>query len=325
MNVMTRKTNEGPTPAPAGGASLQPAAGRKVSFLNRIRNEELIQKNDQCARLAPAASDEGLRRSVQGNQSNLFHGGVGRRKAAEGRRTPGRCARFEVCQRTGAGRGVVAFTLVELLIVISIIGVLSAFILSVVGAAFKNKYINTAKSEMAQLELALERYKAAYGVYPPSGTNFLVTPLVFELEGVTNDLKNLQYVTLDGQWSVASARVQSDFAVAGFLNCDKGGGEDYVPAKVFLPDLRANQIGTFTNPSGSGNPAVPVLKTSVGGPDLNYQPLGGQNLNPWRYNSVNPTNNPGSYDLWIQLKISGKTNLIDNWSKQVQVNNPNYP
>ena len=45
-------------------------------------------------------------------------------------------------------------------------------------------------------------------------------------------------------------------------------------------------------------------------------------MNPWRYNSSNPTNNPGSYDLWIQLKIAGKTNLICNWSKQVQINSP---
>ena len=31
-----------------------------------------------------------------------------------------------------------------------------------------------------------------------------------------------------------------------------------------------------------------------------------QDLNPWRYNSSNPTNNPGSYDLWIQLVIARK-------------------
>ena len=45
-------------------------------------------------------------------------------------------------------------------------------------------------------------------------------------------------------------------------------------------------------------------------------------MNPWRYNSSSPTNNPGSYDLWVQLSIGGKTNLICNWSKQVQINNP---
>ncbi len=45
-------------------------------------------------------------------------------------------------------------------------------------------------------------------------------------------------------------------------------------------------------------------------------------MNPWRYNSANPTNNPGSYDLYIQLRIAAKNYLICNWSKQVQINNP---
>ena len=239
---------------------------------------------------------------------------------------------------TGAGRGRGAFTLVELRVVISIIGVLSGFILSVLGAAFKNKYINTATAEMAQIQLALERYKAAYGVYPPSGTvaqpnRFTVNPLYFELEGVSNT--NLQganyFVTLDGQNSVKAVNVGGTtgsngcFGVTGFINTSKGGGEDYVPAKVFLPGLRANEIGNVTNPTGGGLPGVAILVSSVGGPDASYQPLGGPHLNPWRYNSVDPTNNPNSYDLWIQLKINGKTYLISNWSKQVQVNNPNLP
>jgi hypothetical protein len=47
-----------------------------------------------------------------------------------------------------------------------------------------------------------------------------------------------------------------------------------------------------------------------------------QDLNPWRYNSSSPTNNPGSYELWIQLRIGGQTNLICNWTKQVQINSP---
>jgi len=223
------------------------------------------------------------------------------------------------------------FTLVELLIVISIIGVLSAFILSVVGAAFKNKYIHTANAEMAQIETALERYKSDYGVYPPSGAitqlnnRFTVNPLYFELEGVTT--ANGVFTTLDGQNSVSAAQIQASLGVGGIINCSKGapGAEDYVPAKVFLPGLKANQIKTVTNPPSSGNNAVAVLVSSVGGPDVSYQPLGGPSINPWRYNSVNPTNNPTSYDLYIQLKISGKTYLICNWSKQVQVNNPNWP
>ena len=64
-----------------------------------------------------------------------------------------------------------------------------------------------------------------------------------------------------------------------------------------------------------------LLITSVGGPDAAYKPLDQQDLNPWRY--VYPgTNNPGSYDLWVQLSIAKQTNLICNWTKQVQINSP---
>jgi hypothetical protein len=82
--------------------------------------------------------------------------------------------------------------------------------------------------------------------------------------------------------------------------------------------LKPKQIGqNITN----NNVATALLLGSVGGPDQSYQPLGVFGLNPWRY--VCPgTNNPASYDLWIQLQIAGTTNLVCNWTKQVQKNIP---
>jgi hypothetical protein len=35
-------------------------------------------------------------------------------------------------------------------------------------------------------------------------------------------------------------------------------------------------------------------------------------INPWRYVSSRPKNNIGSYDLWIDLAIRGKTYRISN-------------
>ena len=68
---------------------------------------------------------------------------------------------------------------------------------------------------------------------------------------------------------------------------------------------------------------ITILVGSVGGPDQTYQPLGVSDLNPWRYKSSGTlANNPGSYELYIQLVIGGKTNLVCNWSKQVQINSP---
>jgi prepilin-type N-terminal cleavage/methylation domain-containing protein len=220
------------------------------------------------------------------------------------------------------------FTLIELLVVIAIMAALAALLLPVAGAVKKHQYIYNAQAEMAKLETAIDRYKAAYGFYPPdnhqSTTNRgVINQLYYELVGTTNNAApgaDPNYHPLDGlgvdvSGATANNYVNQAFGVGGFMNCSKsGGGEDASVAKDFLPDLKQSQITTTSN-----NVAVTVLITAVGGPDTTYQPLGAQDKNPWRYISSNPTNNPGSYDLWVLLSISGKTNLICNWSKQVQV------
>jgi prepilin-type N-terminal cleavage/methylation domain-containing protein len=219
------------------------------------------------------------------------------------------------------------FTLIELLVVIAIMAALAALLLPVAGAVKKHQYINNAQAEMAKLETAIDRYKAAYGFYPPdnhlSSTNpGVVNQLYYELVGTTNTAAvrgDPNYYPLDGQGvNLSGSYVSQAFGVGGFLNCSKsGGGEDATVAKDFLPDLKPNQTTVISN-----KVQVTILITAVGGPDTTYQPLGVQDKNPWRYISSNPTNNPGSYDLWVQLSIAGKTHLICNWNKQVQVGSP---
>lgn len=232
-------------------------------------------------------------------------------------------------ERSGGGP---AFTLIELLTVIVIIGVIAAMLLAVVGGVKRKQYVYNTQAELAKLETAIDRYHAAYGVYPPSPTTYptfsnpstLVNQLYYELEGTTNN--GVSYVTLDGSSSIKASDVPGAFAgVGGFINCAKAGGEEGASTvRNFLPDLKPAQIWpNFTNKitgvSGANPVGISLLTASVGGPDPTYQPLGVDGLNPWRYNSSSPTNNPGSYDLWVQLCIAGKTNLICNWTKQVQI------
>jgi prepilin-type N-terminal cleavage/methylation domain-containing protein len=219
-----------------------------------------------------------------------------------------------------------AFTLIELLTVIAVIGVLAALLFPAFSAVKRHALINHATTEMAQLETAIDRYKSAYGFYPPSSTitinNIPISQLYYELVGTTNN--GTDFITLDGNISteIADLSMNSAFGVDGFINCNKPGtSEDAPKAKNFLPDLKPKQIGAVTNPPSSGT-LVSVLITSVGGPDASYQPLSAPDLNPWRYNSSSPTNNPGSYDLWVQLSIGNKRYLICNWTKQVQINSP---
>ncbi|MGO8838902.1 MAG: type II secretion system protein [Limisphaerales bacterium] len=227
-------------------------------------------------------------------------------------------------------RHVPAFTLVELLVVMGIIGVLAGMLLAVAGAVKKRQYIYNTQAEMEKLVTAIENYKAAYGFYPPDSHNTTVTvpnrlmvnPLYYELTGTTNvNLASPDYYSLNDAslLPMTASVVNSAFGLGGFINCSSpGGGEDAKVARNFLPDLRPNQWTVVTNSTYTNV----VLIASVGGPDQVYQPLGVSGLNPWRYNSSSPTNNPGSYDLWIQLRIGGKTNLICNWTRQVQVNSP---
>jgi prepilin-type N-terminal cleavage/methylation domain-containing protein len=224
------------------------------------------------------------------------------------------------------------FTLIELLVVIGIIGVIAGFVLVVAGPVKKKQYLYNTQTQMAQLETAIDRYKAAYGFYPPSPPNpptlgdqsTLINQLYYELVGTT--YTNNTYTTLDGSASIDALQVPNAFpGVGGFMNCTKpGAGEDAAAARNFLPDLKPNQFWPqpgYTNKTATEG--VNLLIGSVGGPYAQYQPLGRQDMNPWRYNSSSPTNNAGSYDLWIQLVFApGQTNLICNWTKQVQKNSP---
>ncbi len=224
-----------------------------------------------------------------------------------------------------------AFTLIELLVVIAIIAVLASLILPVAGMVKRHAFIQTAQAEMAQIETAIERYKSAYGFYPPDSTvtmsNTPINQLYYELVGTTNiaaPAANPDYQVLgDPNQQLTGVQVSSVFGVSGFMNCNKSGGDESAAhAQDFLPDLKPRQIAENLTNSLAPTVGFTMLVSSAGGPDPSYQPLGIQDVNPWRYNSSSPTNNPGSYDLYVQLRIAGKTYLICNWSKQVQLNNP---
>lgn len=213
-----------------------------------------------------------------------------------------------------------AFTLIELLTVIAVIGILAALLFPAFSAVKRHALINHATTEMAQLETAIDRYKAAYGFYPPDNTNSPVfNQLYYELTGTTNLAAGI-FETLDSSSTITNAN--NFFNVSGFINCNKPGVDEDAPkARNFLPDLKPNQIGVYTNSFGN---YANLIVSSIDWPTPATAPIPNAQAqnNTWRYNSSSPTNNPGSYDLWIQLSIANKKYLICNWSKQVQINSP---
>jgi prepilin-type N-terminal cleavage/methylation domain-containing protein len=209
-----------------------------------------------------------------------------------------------------------AFTLVEMLIVVAIIGILAAMTMPIVGAVKKTQIRTRARGEMAKVELAIEAYKAKQGYYPPDNApNYMINQLYYELLGTTNI--NGTYHTLDDSAQITTASLPIVFGpnVTGFMNCTRGGGGDEgASARPFINSLRPSQFLTITN-SGL---LCTVLGAGLDGSQLLQSPAPGLRtaINPWRYNSSSPRYNPKSFDLWIDVLVGGKTNRICNWSEQ---------
>ena len=217
-------------------------------------------------------------------------------------------------RQNGFRRG---FTLIELLVVIAIIGVLTALIISAPGTANRKAKIAVAQAELGQMESAIQEYKEKLGFYPPDNpTHPEVNPLWFELLGTTNN--GVNYVTLDASGQISLTAINANFGRQGFANTAiRAHATDESGAPMpFLKNLRAAQTGEFV----TGDPLIKVLVCSVQWPaGSSSAPFPGTTLNPWRYVSTHPTNNTGSYDLWVDLVIGGKTYRISNWSKQPEI------
>ena len=203
-----------------------------------------------------------------------------------------------------------AFTLIELLMVIGIIGILAGMILVGGNAFIKKGKLSRTKAELSQLEAAIDNYKAFKGVFPPDGKlSAAVAPLYYELMGTTPT--STGYDVLKGDEAISKALVQATFGRSGFLNAS----DDQSEVRSFL----AAHKGVQTKTASSG---VVLLVAPVEGPAYPGLDLG---LNPWCYVSSNPTNSRataggGGYDLWADISVRNPfggytTYRICNWQR----------
>src|SRR5258708_36249247 len=64
-----------------------------------------------------------------------------------------------------------AFTLVELLVTISIIGILAGLLVGLAGVAKKKGTISRVEAELGRIDLAIGSYKSSMNFYPPDNYN----------------------------------------------------------------------------------------------------------------------------------------------------------
>jgi prepilin-type N-terminal cleavage/methylation domain-containing protein len=209
-----------------------------------------------------------------------------------------------------------AFTLIELLVVIGIMAILAALIIPITGAVTRAKLRSRTRAELRSIESAIENYKSKKGYYPPDnpGNAEFLNQLYYELSGTV--YSNGVYVTLDGNSVLDPATVNSPIYGKGFqgiVNTTKGSGDEGMAAQKFIRDLKPAQLAELKS-------GAKILVGSVGwdsptGQPISVPPAKVPKLNPFCYVSTNPTNNPKSFDLWIDILVQGKTNRICNWSE----------
>ncbi len=251
-----------------------------------------------------------------------------------------------------ADRNRLAFTLIELLTVISIIGVLAGMVVGLAPVASARMKEARVRGELAGLVTAIESYKAKFGVYPPDHTykatfpgvgevtavNPILNTLYYELTGALVDnqvgferfvsavddsvLKADKFYELTGREGLVNAIPRSD---TGPLT----GSDRQLMRRLFNAAFKEGQIASIYRVTNNGYPNFRVLAVGHSGDmsgkkgagiswPLNIPPAAhpiptNPGLNPWRYVSTNPTNNPTSFDLWAEIIVKGERRIIGNW------------
>ena len=207
-----------------------------------------------------------------------------------------------------------AFTLIELLVVMAIIALLAALIIPLAATATASAQKARVSTELTKLQTAISAYKDKKGFYPPDNPNNPDTnQLYYELTGtIYNPNPDPPVFTNADGTTIDTNTIYTCFGVGGFANATQNPAEN----PVFSYNFEPNEYGLMNS-----NPPVQLMICPVPGPEMVPETLKLNGvtfvkyINPWRYDSSHPTNNPDAYDLWVDVLIRGKTNRFCNWSR----------
>ena len=201
-----------------------------------------------------------------------------------------------------------AFTLVELLVVIAIMGIVAAMVIGLAAAANTGERRKRVTAQRDQLVTAIEAYKKEHGFYPPDNTNDCrYPPLYYELKGATFDPSTKTY----------SGSFPNILAVNYALAFKRSGIANSKPKDAELDgDTKATDHSVGLHSQQATNITVNGVDARFFTVGIEATPGADFRLNTWRYVSTNPTNNGiGNFDLWAEIVIKGKTEIIGNWNK----------
>jgi prepilin-type N-terminal cleavage/methylation domain-containing protein len=170
-----------------------------------------------------------------------------------------------------------AFTLLELLIVISVIAVLAGLVLTTSSYVAKEGARARAQAELAALSTALENYKADNGIYPHDGRTAALDPTTSTDPGNYVAAGHLLYRQLSGD-----------------IDNHRGTGADN----------KKNYIAALLKPSSLATPPneTPYLKDPWG------NAYGYSTSKAEGGNGYNPT-----FDLWSTAASIDRKQWIRNW------------
>jgi prepilin-type N-terminal cleavage/methylation domain-containing protein len=181
-----------------------------------------------------------------------------------------------------------AFTLIEMLVVIAIIAILAALIVAGLSRSGGAKVRSRVLTEVAGLVTAIGQYHKEHGYYPQDNpNNSAISPLYHELTMTT-----------------IPDTFTNDFGVNGIANLPP-------KAQNFHKNLRPSGFALYKK---NGNDESFLLAVPYKGPNP-IQGANGDQINPWHYRSSKPVHNPDSFDLWAEVVVGGKTNIIGNWKE----------
>jgi type II secretory pathway pseudopilin PulG len=207
-------------------------------------------------------------------------------------KSPPRACRGACVKRLTKERYNVAFTLIELIVVITVIVILTGLVLSTVGYAQKKGARARAETEIAAISAACESYKADNGIYPRTSTTDTFT-------AVTNRTPpDPQPTSYDP--SVTAYSFTSFYLYGQLSGNPSGDRTTYTQQRYF--QFKANMLSP---PGGTGT--VTAIRDPFGN-SYGYSTA-------QAYYTDNPAANPNygfnpTFDLWSSAGTSNAANAV---------------